>query len=56
MRENFHKLVENKLFAEKSFTHCSLVPLKDATQNLSHKTSKLAKVFSLESFHGNVTS
>ena len=29
MGENFSELVENKIFAEKTF--CSLVPLKDAT-------------------------
>ena len=31
MGEKFHELVENKIFAEKSFMDCSLVPLKDAT-------------------------
>ena len=57
MGEKFHELVENKIFAEKSFVDCSLVLLKDATPpNFamktfanSHKTSKFTKVFSLES-------
>ena len=56
--ENFRELVENKIFTEKTFTDCSLVPPKDATPlnfaektfAISHKTSKFVKVFSLESF------
>ena len=31
MEEKFHELVENKIFAEKSFVDCLLVLLKDAT-------------------------
>ena len=51
-------LVENKIFTEKTFTNCSLVPPKDAmppkfaeeTCTNSHKTSKFEQVFFLESF------
>ena len=58
MRENFRKLVEKKIFAEKTFADCLLVPPKDTmvpnflenTFANSHKTSKFVKVFSLESF------
>ena len=54
----FHEWVENTIFAEKSFADCSFVLPKDATPpNFtekifvnSHKTSKFAKVFCLESF------
>ena len=50
--------MENKIFVEKTFADCSLVPPKDATPpNFtektfanSHKASKFAKVFSLEIF------
>ena len=60
--ENFHELVENKIFTERTFTDCSLVlpivPLEDITPpNFakktfmnSHKTSKIMKVFSLKGF------
>ena len=56
--ENFSELVENINCLEKTFTSCLLVPLKDATplnftektSANSHKTSKFAQVFSLESF------
>ena len=55
---NFCKLAENKIFAEKTFTDCLLVPPKDTmppnvtekTFVNSHKNSKFAKVFSLKSF------
>ena len=47
-----------KIFADKTFADCPLVPPKDATPpnftektfTNSHKTVKFAKVFSLESF------
>ena len=55
MGNNFHELVECKLFAEKTFVDCSLVLQKDATlPNFvekifanSHKTSKFPKNFLL---------
>ena len=60
--ENFHELMENKIFTERTFTDCSLVlpivPPEDITPpNFaqktfvnSHKTSKFMKVFAFESF------
>ena len=54
-KENFHKLVKNKMLAEKTFADCLLVsPPKDTTPpNFtektfanSYKTSKFAQVFS----------
>ena len=56
---NFREFVENKIVMEKTFVDCSLLsPPKDTTPpNFaektfanSYKTSKFAKVFSLESF------
>ena len=43
-RENFREWVENKIFAEKTFTDCSLVsPPKDATLPiLQRKLSRIA--------------
>ena len=50
-------LVENAIFANKTFLNCSLVLPKNSTLpnfvktfTNSHKTLKFAKVFSLESF------
>ena len=57
--ENFRELVENKIFAEKTFVDCSLVlpvaPPEDATPlNFTEKTftnsHKTSNVYSLESF------
>ena len=53
LRDKTHKLVENKIFAEKTFADCSLVsPPKDTmppnfvekTFANNYKTSKFAKV------------
>ena len=54
----FHKLVENKIFVEKTFVDCLLVLPKHATSpnfaettfTNSHKLLKFVKVFSLKSF------
>jgi len=52
MGENFHKLVENKIFAKKTFEDCLLVLPKNGTPPSfvekiftdSHKTSNFTKV------------
>ena len=51
-------MVDHKIFAEKTFADCSLMPQKDAMPSNfaekafanSHQTSKFAKIFSHESF------
>ena len=59
MGENFHELVKNTIFTEKTFVDCSLLPHQwtSHTQILwrklftnSYKTMKFVKVFSLKSF------
>ena len=35
VEENFRELVENKIFSEKTFVDCLLVPPKDATPPVS---------------------
>jgi len=57
--KTFANWLKNTIFAEKTFTDCSLLPCRKvpSPQNFtaktfvdSHKTAKFAKVFSLESF------
>ena len=57
-KENFCKLVENTIFTKKTFTDCSqalpmaTIPLNFTEKTFTNilKTTKFAKVFSLESF------
>ena len=61
--ENFRELVKNTIFTEKTSADCSLLPCqrtphsKISQRKLSQIATKLAKVFSLESFplHGRLT-
>ena len=55
MRENFHELVENEIVQRKVLFADGAKRRHAKSFTNSHKTSKFAKVFSLKSFHGNVS-